>query len=114
MAEEGGNYLYRIKKASSQMKEFLTKIISAIISEGLPVEIQEEKNGDLTLFTIVVPESEIGKVIGKEGKVINAIRCLTRLKGIKEGKRVLVKIADQNGKGFSLPTATEPSKIISG
>lgn len=96
------------------MKEFLTKIISAIVAENSAVEIQEEENGGLTLFTIVVPESEVGKVIGKEGKVINAIRCLVRLKGLKEGKRALVKIADQGGKGSSLPTVTEPSKITSG
>jgi len=74
------------------MKEFLTKLISYIITEGTSFEINEELAEGLTVFTILVPETEIGKIIGKEGKVISAIRTLSRLKAIKEQKRILVKV----------------------
>lgn len=91
------------------MKDFLFKIVAGIISEGAFCEIAEDKADDLEIYTITVPETEIGKVIGKGGKVITALRTLARVKAIREQKRVLVKIADQKGKGFSLPKTTEPT-----
>jgi len=74
------------------MKEFLEKLVSYIASEGILYEIKEELSDGLTTYTILVPEEEIGKIIGKEGKVISAIRTLCRLKATKEQKRILIKV----------------------
>ena len=74
------------------MKDFLEKLVSYIAGEGVSYEIKEELSEDLVTYTILVPEEEIGKIIGKEGKVISAIRTLCRLKATGEQKRVLIKV----------------------
>jgi len=74
------------------MIDFLKKIVSLIVEDQEKLQIVEKPENNLVVYTILVPETEIGKVIGKKGKVINAIRTLARLKAFKEGKRVLVKI----------------------
>jgi len=74
------------------MKDFLEKLVSYIISEGATFEIKEEVFEGLVTYTILVSEEEIGKIIGKEGRVISAIRTLYRLKAAKEQKRVLIKV----------------------
>lgn len=74
------------------MKDFLKKIVSAIVENPDQMEIVSVESNGAILFTILVPETEVGKVIGKEGKVITAIRCLARLKAIKNQEKVLVKV----------------------
>lgn len=74
------------------MKDFLKKIVSSIVSNGVDFEIKEENTEDLKIYTIIVPPEEIGKLIGKGGKIINSIRTLCRLKAIKNQERILVKI----------------------
>lgn len=74
------------------MKDFLNKIVSAIVEDPGSFEIKvEEKEGE-TDYTILAPEGEVGKIIGKEGKVITAIRCLARLKAIRNQQKVFIKV----------------------
>lgn len=74
------------------MKNFLKKIVTAIVEEPDKVEISEVKENDQAAYTILVPENEIGRVIGKEGRVITAIRCLARLKALKKQEKILIKV----------------------
>jgi len=97
------------------MKDFLKKIVGSIVDKEESVEIKEEVGNGLTTYTIVVPQDEIGKVIGKRGKVINALRTLARLKAMKKEQRVLIKVEEaQKENGFSLPTKTGTAKPASG
>lgn len=74
------------------MKDFLEKLVSYIVTEGVSFKVEEELSEGLIIYEILVPEEEIGKIIGKEGKVISAIRTLCRIKAAKEQKRVLIKV----------------------
>lgn len=74
------------------MIDFIKKIVSFIVDEGTEFAVKEEQAEGLVIYTIFVPELEMGKLIGKGGKVINAIRILSRLKASSEQKRVLIKI----------------------
>lgn len=74
------------------MKDFLKKIVSAILENSENFEIKEEEENGIASFTILVPEIEVGKIIGKEGRTINAIRCLSRLKASQNQQRVQVKV----------------------
>jgi len=70
------------------MKDFVNWLIRAIVNNQEKVEVSEnEENGNISLFVKVSPE-DLGKVIGKKGKIIKAIRTLVRVRAIKEGKRV--------------------------
>ena len=93
------------------MKGLLTKIVSFIVETPEQTEIKVEKQEDLEIYTILAPAGEVGKIIGKNGRVINAIRTLVRLKALKDQQKVLVKV-DQKGNGYSLPTKTGSEEVI--
>lgn len=74
------------------MKDFLKKIAVAIVENPDQIEISSQEGEGAIIYTILVPESEVGKIIGKEGKVITAIRCLARLKALRSQQKVLIKV----------------------
>lgn len=74
------------------MIDFLKKIVSSIVENPDKFEIKNDSDNGLNIYTILVPEEEIGKIIGKEGKTINAIRCLCRLKSMNNQEKALVKV----------------------
>ena len=74
------------------MKDFINKLVSYIIPDEIPFEIKEESGEGVNIYTILVPETEIGKVVGKEGKVINALRTICRLKAGKDQQRIVLKV----------------------
>ncbi len=76
------------------MKDFLEKLVSYIVSEEISFEVKEEETEGLITYTILAPQAEVGKIIGKEGKVISAVRTLCRIKAAKLGKRVLIKVEE--------------------
>lgn len=78
------------------MKDFLQKIVSVIVSDPKTIEIQEEDQDGIRLYRIMVPEEEIGRLIGKEGKVIKAIRSLCHLKMAKSGEKILIKVGNDS------------------
>jgi hypothetical protein len=87
------------------MKDFLKKLVSFIVDQPEAVEIEEKIEDGLTILTIFAPEEEVGKIIGKGGKVINALRTLCRLKSAKNQERVIIKVeAPQKENGLSRPT----------
>lgn len=76
------------------MKDTLSFIVSSIVEHPEDVQISEETiEGNCNLI-ISVNKEDIGKVIGKEGKVIRSIRNIMKIKAMKEGIRVNITIAD--------------------
>lgn len=73
------------------MKDFLAKIVKAIIEDD-NFEIREEEIQGEKVFTILVPDEQIGRVVGKEGKIINSIRCLCRMKAGQGQQHLQVKV----------------------
>jgi predicted RNA-binding protein YlqC (UPF0109 family) len=76
------------------MKETLHFIVSAIVDDPAAVEINEFEEEGVTVLTISVAKDDMGKVIGKEGKVIRSIRNIMKVKAMKLDKRISVSIAD--------------------
>ncbi|MDO8756712.1 MAG: KH domain-containing protein [Elusimicrobiota bacterium] len=56
------------------------------------MSIEEEQDGDTTVLNLVVDETDKGKIIGKQGKVIKAIRALASVAAQKAGVRAVVEI----------------------
>ena len=73
------------------MKEFIEEIVSSIVPAG-QFQVKEDEQDGSFVYTILVSEEDIGKIIGKEGKVINSIRCLCRVKSLKNKQRVFIKV----------------------
>ncbi len=76
-----------------QFNKLLTDIASAIVDEPDKVSVTEETSdtGVITLSLSVAP-SDMGKVIGKNGKIAMSIRSIVKVAAIKEGVRVVVEI----------------------
>ena len=76
------------------MKDLLTHIVTAILDQGDKVIIDETETDGVVEFTLHVPQEEIGKLIGKEGKVIRSIRTVVRILAIKEHKKIHINLVE--------------------
>jgi len=77
------------------MKQLVEYIVSNLVNHPEDVSVEEQVDeGDLTLINIKVNPEDIGRVIGKSGKVIKAIRQITRIAAIQKGIRVRVDLID--------------------
>ena len=76
------------------MKETLEYIVRAIVENPDEVKIEESETDGMFQYTITVAKEDMGKVIGKEGKVIRSIRNIMKIKAIKENKRINISIAE--------------------
>lgn len=75
------------------MKDFLTFLITNIVDqpEKITIEEKDEENNTI-VYLIDVAEEDRGKIIGKEGKVIQALRNLVNIKAQKENKRAFLQL----------------------
>lgn len=80
------------------MKDTLQFIVSSIVDKTDAVHIDEQETDGITNLIITVDKEDMGKIIGKEGKVIRSIRNIMKIKAIKNGKRINVSIADNEKK----------------
>lgn len=76
------------------MKEILHYIISLIVQNPQEVKIEETEQEGVTYLTISADPSDVGKIIGKEGKIIRSIRNIMKIPAIKQGKRINISLAD--------------------
>lgn len=77
------------------MKDTLHFIVASIVENSDAVSIEESEQDDMTVFTVSVAKEDMGKVIGKEGKVIRSIRNVMKVKAMKENKRINISLAEQ-------------------
>jgi predicted RNA-binding protein YlqC (UPF0109 family) len=73
-------------------KEFLLYIIKALVDEPDEVEINVVEGEKSTIFELKVAPSDIGKVIGKNGRIAKAIRTILNAAIAKSGKRISLDI----------------------
>jgi uncharacterized protein len=74
------------------IKETLEYILKSITSKEDNVTVEEKQEEGLTVFEIIAPQEMIGKIIGKEGKIIKSIRTILNLSFPE--KRFIVKVKD--------------------
>ena len=76
------------------MKEILETIIKNLVDDKNSVEINELENENTITLEVKVADKDIGKVIGKEGKIAKAIRTIMKSVAGKERKKVTVEFVD--------------------
>lgn len=95
------------------MKDLVTYIVKAIVEKPEEVSIEESVLADgKIILTIHTAPTDVGLVIGKMGKTINSIRSLVKIKAIKEGKFVDVKVPsdrDNGNGGMGSSSSAAPS-----
>ncbi len=75
------------------MQKLLEYILEQLFSNPDITVTENEEDGNLIL-TIHAPQEEIGKIIGKGGKVINAMKQLIKIQAIKENKSVEINVEE--------------------
>lgn len=73
------------------MKEILETVIRNLVSNPDAISVKEIEGEQTIIYEVRVAESDMGKVIGKEGRVAKAIRTIIKAVAAKEGKRVTVE-----------------------
>ena len=74
------------------IKQLLIDIVKPIVDNPDEVVVVERTSGDMTVLELTVAKSDIGKVIGRGGKIAKSIRNVVRAAAAKENKRVIVDI----------------------
>ncbi|MBQ9757263.1 MAG: KH domain-containing protein [Clostridia bacterium] len=74
------------------MKELLEFIAKTMVSEPDAVEVKETVSGDSIVLSLHVAEGDMGKVIGKQGRIAKAIRTVVKAAASHENKKVTVDI----------------------
>ena len=76
------------------MKETLTTIINSLVEFPEQVSINEASGEKSVVFEVKVADTDMGKVIGREGKIAAAIRTVMKALAAKEQKKVTVEFID--------------------
>ena len=74
------------------MKELVELIAKSIVNAPEQVVVTEETDEQGILINLQVADDDKGRVIGKQGRIAEAIRTLIRVKAAKEGTRATLKI----------------------
>ena len=75
------------------MKELVEVIVKALVDDPESVVVTEKEEGRTTIVEVKVADSDMGKVIGKQGRISKAIRAVVKAAASKEDKKVVVDIA---------------------
>ncbi|HWO83306.1 MAG TPA: KH domain-containing protein [Solirubrobacterales bacterium] len=76
------------------MTELLEFLVKALVEDPEAVKVEElEEDGDL-VYEISVAEGDLGRVIGKGGRIANAIRTIAKAAAVRIDRRVIVDILD--------------------
>ena len=76
------------------MKELLENIAQSLVDSPDDVTVSETENENGTLLELSVAPSDMGKIIGKQGRITKAIRTVVKAVASKEDKKVRVDIID--------------------
>lgn len=77
------------------MKEILESIILNIVDNKEAVSIKEQVDGENVVYQVNVADNDMGRVIGKQGRVAKAIRTLIKSLGAKERKRITIEFVEK-------------------
>ena len=76
------------------MKELLEVIAKSLVDHPESVVIEEENKGNTLVLKLHVADGDMGKVIGKQGRIAKAIRALVKASASKTDRKVVVDIVD--------------------
>ena len=76
------------------MKELLTYIVQNLVEHPDQVSVTECPGAGETVYEVRVAEGDMGKVIGRQGRIVKEIRILMKAVAQRKGKKVSVDIVD--------------------
>ncbi len=76
------------------MKDLIEFIVKALVDDADAVEINMEYKDNVEVYKVKAAKEDIGKIIGKQGKNIKALRTLVKSISAREGKRTALEIEE--------------------
>jgi len=76
------------------MKELLKTLAQALVDKPEDVEVSQIEGERSIILQLKVAPEDVGKVIGKEGRIVKALRTIIKASATKEGKKAMVEILD--------------------
>ncbi|MGB9521727.1 MAG: KH domain-containing protein [Anaerolineales bacterium] len=76
------------------MKKLIEYIAKSLVDDPEAVQVQEMRRGNSVNIVLRVAKEDMGRVIGKNGRVANAIRVLLRVAAVRSGQRVTLDVEE--------------------
>lgn len=76
------------------MKELLEQLAKALVDKPDEVEVSVVEGEKSVILQLKVAQDDVGKVIGKQGRIAKALRTIVKASSVKEGKKAVVEIID--------------------
>jgi uncharacterized protein len=76
------------------MRETVEMIVKALVDDTSAVDVREVEHSGSTLIEVRVAETDMGKLIGRQGRTVRALRALVQAASAKKGRRFLLEIVE--------------------
>ncbi|MGI8726491.1 MAG: KH domain-containing protein [Solirubrobacterales bacterium] len=76
------------------MRDFVEFLVRSLVEDPDAVEVEEFDEGGDLVFEVSVADADLGRVIGRGGRIANAVRTLARAVGARTERRVIIDILD--------------------
>lgn len=76
------------------MVELIEYIVKELVEDKDNVQVGATTDGGVTTVTIKVSQNDTGKIIGKKGKIVTAIRTIAKAVAVKRGEKYIVEVVD--------------------
>jgi len=77
------------------MKETVEMIVKALVDDAAAVDVREiERDKSTSIIEVRVAETDMGKLIGRQGRTVRALRVLLRAASIKQNHRFMLEIVE--------------------
>ncbi|MBI1756707.1 MAG: KH domain-containing protein [Fimbriimonas ginsengisoli] len=77
-------------------RPFVEALVRSVVEHPEDVRIEEEVDGSTRIFFVHVAPDDVGKVIGKSGRVVSAIRCVVSAVAAREREKAFVKVPTED------------------
>jgi uncharacterized protein len=74
------------------LTELVAFLARKLVDDPDAVRVEEEDRDDVLVVRLHVAPDDVGKVVGKQGRIARALRTVVRAGGVREGRRVLLEI----------------------
>ncbi|MDR1114291.1 MAG: KH domain-containing protein [Candidatus Margulisbacteria bacterium] len=78
------------------MKNLVELLVKSLVDNQEEVNVSETSGSSITVIEISVAPEDVGKIIGKEGRIANAMRTVVKAAGAKQNKKVTVEIVTKD------------------